>query len=92
MARVFISYSREDIEFAEQVVQFLKNKIAYTSPLGNTPIQTAAMVLTSKKNELKEKWVPVNNGQELSSEDRYFIALNPTQDCWVYVFQIDSTG
>jgi hypothetical protein len=67
-------------------------KIAYTSPLGNTPIQAAAMVLTSKKNELKEKWVPLNNGQELSSEDRYFIALNPIQDCYVYVFQIDSTG
>ena len=67
-------------------------KLSYTSHLGNTAVQAAAVVLTGKKDEAREKWVPLNNGQELSSEDRYFVALNPIQDCYLYVFQIDSTG
>jgi len=67
-------------------------KLSYTSPLGNTAVGAAAAVYISRKNESKEKWARLNNGQELSSDDRYIIAFRPIQDCYLYVFQIDSTG
>jgi hypothetical protein len=77
-------------ELAPDVNQVLK--LAHTTPLKQPDVQAAAAVFTSKKNATSSGWIPLRNGQELSSDDRYFITIRPNQDSYFYVFQIDSIG
>lgn len=77
-------------ELAPDVNQVLK--LAYTTPLKQPDVQAAAAVFTSKKNAASSGWKPVHNGQELSSDDRYFITMRSRQVSYLYIFQIDSTG
>jgi hypothetical protein len=67
-------------------------KLAYTTPLKHPNVQAAAAVFTGKRNEPVARWLPLQNGQDLSSNDRYFIVMRSPQPCYFYVFQIDSTG
>jgi hypothetical protein len=34
----------------------------------------------------------INNGDSLQSGDHYKIVFNPDKDCYVYIFQVDSSG
>jgi hypothetical protein len=77
-------------ELAPDVNQVLK--LAYTTTLKQPDIQAAAAVFSGKKNATGTEWVPLRNGQELSSDDRYFITMRPSQASYFYIFQIDSTG
>jgi hypothetical protein len=77
-------------ELAPDINEVLK--MAYTTPLKQPDIQAAAAIFTGKKNEPVGRWMLLRNGQELSSADRYFITMRSNQVCYLYVFQIDSTG
>jgi hypothetical protein len=77
-------------EFAPEINNVLK--LTHTTPLKRPDIRAAAAIFAGSKNEPVSRWAFLQNGQSLSGRDRYFILMRSEQECYFYVFQIDSTG
>lgn len=60
------------------------------SSFANTPCGAAEVLVRPIKS--CGRWSVLENGQNLSSQYTYQIRLQPKQQCYAYVFQIDATG
>lgn len=66
-------------------------KVAYTAPLDSASAPVAAVTALYGPRS-GDDWRPLESGQNLSSDDRYCIAIHPKEQAWCYVFQIDASG
>ena len=65
--------------------------VAYTEPLTAAASPSSAVTALFGPRS-GDGWQVLESGQDLSSDDRYSIAIYPKRQVWCYVFQIDATG
>lgn len=74
---------------SEDVAQVLN--YAFSQKLEGTAPSAALGVLVQKRGGAAP-WGALNSGDTLTSHDNYKIVFRPDHSCYVYVFQIDSSG
>ncbi len=66
--------------------------LAYRSARAGQSPEATMDVWVQHPDAPDAEWGILQDGNELSSADRYRIAVRSHEQCWVYVFQIDATG
>jgi hypothetical protein len=66
-------------------------ELAYTKKLVNSPVVINAVFQMQSIFD-KAAWIPIQNGDTLTTNDRYKIILSSSSSAYIYVFQIDTLG
>ena len=85
----FDEYKKPLDQLNPEIIEVLQ--LAYNKKLVYAPIAISATIRIKSKID-KSAWIPMQNGDILTSNDRYQIVIFSNSSAHIYVLQIDSQG